>query len=140
MIILCKKFLKYFHFQIGNGPESCAEMCCDRGHTKRTERRVERCKCKFHWCCFVQCEECYREVEVSTCNWNKKKPFSSRRKIVFLSQKVFSCKAPVFSVSARPNLHFLDSQFNMHVKLYIVLNLFYLSKACIDFLEKKEQK
>lgn len=53
---------------IGNGPESCAEMCCDRGHTKRTERRVERCKCKFHWCCFVQCEECYREVEVSTCN------------------------------------------------------------------------
>lgn len=70
----------------------------------------------------------------------KKKPFSSRRKIVFLSQKVFSCKAPVFSVSARPNLHFLDSQFNMHVKLYIVLNLFYLSKACIDFLEKKEQK
>jgi len=52
----------------GDGPESCDAMCCDRGHTTTKERRVERCKCKFHWCCFVQCEECYREVEVSTCN------------------------------------------------------------------------
>jgi len=52
----------------GKGPESCETMCCDRGFVTRREKRVERCKCKFHWCCFVQCEECYREVEVSTCN------------------------------------------------------------------------
>jgi len=51
----------------GNGPESCHQMCCDRGFETKRERRVERCKCKFHWCCFVQCEECYRDVEVSTC-------------------------------------------------------------------------
>lgn len=55
--------------QKGNGPESCHQMCCDRGFETKRERRVERCKCKFHWCCFVQCEECYRDVEVSTCKW-----------------------------------------------------------------------
>ena len=63
-------FYVFLLFQnAGKGPESCETMCCDRGFVTRREKRVERCKCKFHWCCFVQCEECYREVEVSTCNW-----------------------------------------------------------------------
>ena len=62
------KLIDFFLFQNGEGPESCDAMCCDRGYKTVREKRVERCKCKFHWCCFVQCEECYREVEVSTCN------------------------------------------------------------------------
>ncbi|XP_071748400.1 protein Wnt-4 isoform X21 [Lepeophtheirus salmonis] len=46
----------------------CNIMCCNRGFITRKEKRVERCKCKFHWCCYVECEECFREVQVSTCN------------------------------------------------------------------------
>ena len=52
------------------GIDGCELMCCNRGYTTRKEKRVERCKCKFHWCCFVECEECVREVEVSVCNQN----------------------------------------------------------------------
>ena len=59
----------YFFFQRSPGIDGCELMCCNRGYTTRRERRVERCKCKFHWCCFVECEECFNEVEVSTCNW-----------------------------------------------------------------------
>lgn len=51
-----------------SGIDGCELMCCNRGYKTRRQKRVERCKCKFHWCCFVECEECYREVEVSTCN------------------------------------------------------------------------
>ena len=57
-----------FCLQRSPGIDGCELMCCMRGYTTRREKRVERCKCKFHWCCFVKCEECYREVEVSTCN------------------------------------------------------------------------
>eukprot|EP00096_Caligus_rogercresseyi_P009534 TRINITY_DN3244_c0_g1_i2.p1 TRINITY_DN3244_c0_g1~~TRINITY_DN3244_c0_g1_i2.p1 ORF type:complete len:100 (+),score=23.94 TRINITY_DN3244_c0_g1_i2:166-465(+) len=48
--------------------QGCNFMCCNRGFETRLEKRVERCKCKFHWCCYVECEECFREVKVSTCN------------------------------------------------------------------------
>jgi len=50
------------------GIDGCDLLCCNRGHTTRRERRVERCKCKFHWCCYVECEECVRDVQISTCN------------------------------------------------------------------------
>ena len=57
-----------FCLQRSSGIDGCELMCCNRGYKTRRQKRVERCKCKFHWCCFVECEECYREVEVSTCN------------------------------------------------------------------------
>ena len=49
------------------GTDGCDIMCCGHGH--RTERRVvvERCRCKFHWCCAVKCERCERDVDVHTC-------------------------------------------------------------------------
>ncbi|XP_023320891.1 protein Wnt-4 [Eurytemora carolleeae] len=50
------------------GIDGCDLLCCSRGYTTRRERRVERCKCKFHWCCYVECEECVRELQISTCN------------------------------------------------------------------------
>ncbi|OQV20568.1 Protein Wnt-4 [Hypsibius exemplaris] len=47
--------------------DGCEIMCCGRGfRTQRTQRR-ERCKCKFHWCCEVRCQECVKFEEISTC-------------------------------------------------------------------------
>jgi len=50
------------------GIDGCDLLCCNRGYTTRRERRTERCRCKFHWCCYVECEECVRDVQISTCN------------------------------------------------------------------------
>ena len=47
--------------------DGCGLMCCNRGYVTRQELRVERCDCKFYWCCYVRCRECRKQVEVSIC-------------------------------------------------------------------------
>ncbi|KAF3841486.1 hypothetical protein F7725_007348 [Dissostichus mawsoni] len=43
--------------------DSCDLMCCGRGYNPYTEKLVERCHCKYHWCCYVTCKKCERIVE-----------------------------------------------------------------------------
>ena len=49
------------------GMNGCTLMCCGRGYNVFKRKLVERCQCKFHWCCFVKCKACERIVNVQTC-------------------------------------------------------------------------
>lgn len=49
------------------GSEGCDLLCCGRGYNAYTEEVVERCHCKYHWCCYVACKRCRRLVEKYVC-------------------------------------------------------------------------
>lgn len=47
--------------------DSCDLLCCGRGYNTVVERVVERCHCKFVWCCHVKCKVCETMIEKHTC-------------------------------------------------------------------------
>ncbi|XP_056633135.1 protein Wnt-10a-like [Diorhabda sublineata] len=47
--------------------DNCAELCCGRGYNFIKRRRIERCNCKFIWCCQVECQTCSHEEWISVC-------------------------------------------------------------------------
>lgn len=49
------------------GMDSCDLMCCGRGYNTHQISRAWKCRCKFHWCCFVKCDTCTESMEVYTC-------------------------------------------------------------------------
>ncbi len=44
------------------GMDGCALMCCGRGYDQYKTQLVERCHCKFHWCCYVKCKSCHEQL------------------------------------------------------------------------------
>ncbi|KFQ97908.1 Protein Wnt-11b, partial [Opisthocomus hoazin] len=54
----------------GNASSPCKPLgaaCRGRGYNTYTEEVVERCHCKYHWCCYVVCKKCRRKVERHVC-------------------------------------------------------------------------
>jgi hypothetical protein len=69
-----------------HGYDSCEDMCCGRGYSTISVEKVERCQCKYHWCCYVQCKVCRRWVDTQECNWQG---FESPRSIRFIREEEF---------------------------------------------------
>ncbi|XP_046369566.1 protein Wnt-16-like [Haliotis rufescens] len=49
------------------GSDSCDLLCCGRGYNTQVVTYVERCHCKFFWCCYVECKTCETEIDLYTC-------------------------------------------------------------------------
>ncbi|XP_049831696.1 protein Wnt-5b-like [Schistocerca gregaria] len=49
------------------GIDGCSLLCCGRGYNTQKTLVRERCRCKFRWCCSVECKVCSRTVDVHTC-------------------------------------------------------------------------
>ncbi|XP_038054431.1 protein Wnt-16-like [Patiria miniata] len=47
--------------------DSCDLLCCGRGYNTQEVRIVERCDCKFIWCCEVKCRVCETITDLYTC-------------------------------------------------------------------------
>jgi wingless-type MMTV integration site family, member 10 len=50
------------------GSDSCSSLCCGRGYNLIKEVTNLRCNCRFHWCCFVECQTCEQVEWISICN------------------------------------------------------------------------
>lgn len=49
------------------GAGGCSLLCCGRGYNTHVVRHVQRCHCKFVWCCYVRCRRCESMNDTHTC-------------------------------------------------------------------------
>lgn len=50
-----------------SGADGCNLLCCGRGYNTHVVRHVQRCDCKFVWCCYVRCRRCESMNDTHTC-------------------------------------------------------------------------
>ncbi|KAK6196325.1 hypothetical protein SNE40_001571 [Patella caerulea] len=49
------------------GSGGCDVMCCGRGYDSFKMEVMERCECKYYWCCYVKCKTCVKTLNLSKC-------------------------------------------------------------------------
>ncbi|XP_056630942.1 protein Wnt-7b isoform X1 [Diorhabda sublineata] len=49
------------------GTDGCDLMCCGRGYNTHQYTKTYQCRCKFHWCCKVECDTCSERTEEYMC-------------------------------------------------------------------------
>ncbi|XP_023228802.1 protein Wnt-6 [Centruroides vittatus] len=49
------------------GVEGCDLLCCGRGYDPTKVTEVVNCKCRFQWCCKVNCETCTVNRTINRC-------------------------------------------------------------------------
>ncbi|KAF8767779.1 Protein Wnt-7a like protein [Argiope bruennichi] len=47
--------------------DGCDLLCCGRGYNTHQYIRTWQCNCKFHWCCYVNCDVCKERTENYVC-------------------------------------------------------------------------
>ncbi|XP_015911327.1 protein Wnt-7b-like isoform X1 [Parasteatoda tepidariorum] len=47
--------------------DGCDLLCCGRGYNTHQYIRTWQCNCKFHWCCYVNCDVCRERTENYVC-------------------------------------------------------------------------
>jgi len=45
----------------------CETLCCGRGYDAYRQAVKQRCRCRFHWCCSVECDVCQHIEDVHVC-------------------------------------------------------------------------
>ena len=45
----------------------CDNLCCGHGSKSYIVEELKPCKCKFVWCCQVECETCFKNVTTHRC-------------------------------------------------------------------------
>ncbi|XP_050307378.1 protein Wnt-2 [Anthonomus grandis grandis] len=58
---------RFCNSTLRDGQFSCAALCCGRGYNLIKQTKLERCHCKFVWCCEVKCDICNNTNWVSVC-------------------------------------------------------------------------
>ncbi|XP_052737383.1 protein Wnt-11b-like [Bicyclus anynana] len=53
---------------LGGAAGGCGRLCCGRGRRAVRSARLERCRCRYHWCCRVDCQLCRVTSEDHYCN------------------------------------------------------------------------
>lgn len=51
-----------------NGTDSCRQLCCGRGYRTVVEEKIERCQCKYYYCCYVKCKTCRSLTQRHECS------------------------------------------------------------------------
>lgn len=59
--------------------DGCDLLCCGRGYNTHQINRTWQCRCKFQWCCNVQCDVCQERIEEYTCKWKSGPKWTSFR-------------------------------------------------------------